>query len=91
MTKSIIITYNETDESLLLALFKKFRIKIETYNQEATTTHTLQQLEASLTPTQRAWWLELKANIKALDRGEDTGGRDAYELLAELQQETVAA
>ncbi len=29
--KSITITYNEADESLLMALFQKFKIKIETY------------------------------------------------------------
>ncbi len=27
MTKSIIITYNEADESLLMSLFKRFKIK----------------------------------------------------------------
>ena len=30
MTKSIIITYNELDESLLMALFKKIKVKTET-------------------------------------------------------------
>ena len=30
MTKSIIITYNESDESLLMALFKKIKVKTET-------------------------------------------------------------
>ena len=33
MTKSITITFNEADESLLMALFKKFKIKIETFAQ----------------------------------------------------------
>ena len=33
MTKSIIITYNEADESQLMVLFKKFKVKIETYTQ----------------------------------------------------------
>ena len=31
MTKSITITFNEADESLLMAFFKKFKIKIETF------------------------------------------------------------
>ena len=30
MTKSIIITYNESDESLLMAFFKKIKVKTET-------------------------------------------------------------
>jgi hypothetical protein len=34
MTKSITITFNEADESLLMALFKKFKIKIETFAQQ---------------------------------------------------------
>ena len=37
MTKSITITFNEADESLLMALFKKFRIKIEAYAQPSLT------------------------------------------------------
>lgn len=34
MTKSITITYNEADESQIMALFKKFKIKIEAYAQQ---------------------------------------------------------
>jgi hypothetical protein len=37
MTKSITITFNEADESLLMALFKKFKIKIEEYKQQSPT------------------------------------------------------
>ena len=32
MTKSIIITYNEADESQLMLLFKNFKVKIEAYS-----------------------------------------------------------
>ncbi len=34
MTKSITITYNEADESLLMSLFKKFKIKIKPATNE---------------------------------------------------------
>ena len=40
MAKSIIITYNEADENLLMALFKKFKIKTERYSQQQTTPST---------------------------------------------------
>ena len=35
MRKSIIITYNEADESLLMALFQKFKIKTKTVQPES--------------------------------------------------------
>ncbi len=44
----------------------------------------LAELEAKLTPAQKAWWLELKANIIAINRGDDTEGRDAYEDLEDF-------
>ena len=36
MTKSIIITYNEADESQLMIMFRKFKVKIEAYKQPHT-------------------------------------------------------
>ena len=35
MAKSIIITYNEADESLLMALFQKFKIKTKTVQPQS--------------------------------------------------------
>ena len=48
------------------------------------------QLEASLTPAQRAWWLDLKASIQAVKRGDNEGSMDAYDLLKEIQEESAA-
>ena len=67
MTKSIIITYNEADESFLMTLFKKFKIKIE----EAVT--PLPTPNQDSIPTKQEFLNDFKESIlemKAHQRGE---------------------
>lgn len=65
MTKSIIITYNEADESFLMTLFKRFRIKIQ---------ETVSPIpDEDPAPEKQAFINDLKASIlqvKAHQRGE---------------------
>ena len=64
MTKNIIISYNEEDETLLMALFKKLQIIVYP------TKPTLEELEDHLLPKQRQVWENLKIAIHEADNGE---------------------
>lgn len=50
---------------------------------------TLKELEATLKPAQLAWWLDLKADLIAVKKGEETDGMDAYEFLKEIENEAL--
>ena len=63
MTKNIIISYNEADESFLMALFKKLQIVVHP------TKPNLEELEARLLPKQRQVWGNLKTAIQEADNG----------------------
>ena len=64
MTKNIIISYNEADEPLLMALFKKLQIMVHPAKP------TLEELEVQLLPKQRQVWENLKTAIHEANKGE---------------------
>ncbi len=86
MTKSIIITYNETDESFLMTLFKRFKIKtkpatpapLSDDDREPTKAEILNDLKEAI------------AEVNAYNRGEITLPT-IEELFAELEGENVKA
>jgi uncharacterized protein YodC (DUF2158 family) len=78
MTKSIIITYQEADESFLMTFFKRFGIKTDVYQ------------ETEGVPQRVADEIILGLNtIKQYERGE-VELQDAYDLLRELREEAVS-
>lgn len=83
MTKNIIISYNEVDEPMLLALFKKLHISI------LSTPPHLEGLEANLLPQQRHVWNNLKTALQEADNGE--AAADSLEdLLSQYENENTA-
>lgn len=67
MTKSLIITFDETDESFLMILFNKFKIKTQI------AVSPVPQLEEDLPQTKEAFLNDLResvAEMKAHQRGE---------------------
>ena len=50
---------------------------------------TLKELEATLSPKQLAWWLDLKEALIAVKKGETEDGMDAYEFLKEIENEAL--
>ena len=80
-----VFTENAEQGRILKAFLKALKM-----SYTPTPVSKLAELEALLTPTQKAWWLELKANIQAINRGDDTeGSMDAYDFLEELHQESA--
>ena len=63
MTKSIIITYNEADESQLMLLFKKFKVKIQAY-KEAQTADTQHKTKENIKDDIREAVAEMQADIR---------------------------
>jgi ribosomal protein S10 len=84
MAKSIIITYNEADESLLMALFQKFKIKIESYNtqQQAQTVDSSTKMKEEVKNDIREAVSEMQAHL----RGE-TDLPDFWESLNRIKKE----
>ena len=64
MIKNIIISYDEADEPLLMALFKKLQVIVYP------TKPNLEELEARLLPKQRQIWENLKTAIHEVENGE---------------------
>ncbi len=70
MTKSIIITYNEADESQLMLLFKKFKVKIEAYKQfqTADTQHkTKENIKADIQKAVAEMQADMRGEIELPD------------------------
>ena len=90
MTKSITITYHEADESLLMALFQKFKIKTQTAIQSLAP-YPVPNDDADSPPTKAEFLAGLQESIndmKAAERGEIVLPTLA-EFLAELEEEAV--
>jgi hypothetical protein len=90
MTKSITITYNEADESLLMALFKKFKIKTQSAAQSIKIPPAPTD-DTQRVPTKAEFLAGLQESIdkvKAAERGEIVLPTLA-EFLAELEEEAV--
>jgi hypothetical protein len=64
MTKNIIISYNEADEPLLMALFNKLQVIVHPSKPN------LEDLEARLLPKQRQVWENLKTAIHEAENNE---------------------
>ena len=79
-----VFTANAEEGRILKAFLKALKMQYA-----PTPAKTLKDLEASLSPAQRAWWLELKATIIAVRKGETEDSMDAYEFLKEIEQETL--
>jgi hypothetical protein len=80
-----VFTANAEEGRILRAFLKALKMRYKPTSEKA-----LQELEATLRPAQLAWWLELKANLIALKKGEETEGVDAFEFLKEIEQENLA-
>ncbi len=82
MTKSIIITFNEADESFLMTLFKRFKIKtkatVNDEDNEPTKAEILNDLKEAI------------AELNAHKRGE-LKLLSMEELFAELEHEKIKA
>ena len=79
MTKSIIITYNEADENVLMVLFEKFKIKtkaVKDYGDNGVPQRVADDIVSGL------------ENIKKYERGE-IELTDAYDLLRELRVQSA--
>jgi hypothetical protein len=82
MTKNIIISYNEADESFLMALFKKLQISVYP------TKPKLEDLENRLLPQQRQVWENLKTAIQEANEGE-AAAYSLEDLLTEYEHENT--
>lgn len=84
MTKSLIINYSEADESVLMGIFKKFKVKIQPvetekdYGDKGVPQHVADNI------------IEGLKLIKKAERGE-IKLENAYDLLKELREEAVTA
>jgi nitrogenase molybdenum-iron protein alpha/beta subunit len=83
MTKSIVITYQEADESFLMTFFKRFGIKTkavihEVDHEDGVPQRVADEIVAGL------------STIKQYERGEIVLD-DAYDLLRELREEAATA
>jgi hypothetical protein len=83
MTKSITISYSEADESLLMAFFKRLKVKIQPvetekdYGDKGVPQHVADSI------------IEGLKYIKAVERGEAEPMGSFEDLIAELKAETV--
>ena len=84
MTKSIIINYSEADESVLMGIFKKFKVRIQPLETEKDygDKGVPQQVADNI--------IEGLKLIKKSERGE-IKLQNAYDLLKELREEAVTA
>jgi hypothetical protein len=92
MTKSITITFNEADESLLMALFKKFKIKTQSADQSIKIS-SIPTDDTNRVPTKAEFLAGLQDSIdkvKAAEKGDITLPTLA-DFLAELEEEAVMA
>jgi hypothetical protein len=80
MTKNIIISYDEVDEPLLMALFKKLHIIVHPPKP------SLEELEALLLPKQRQVWENLKTAIHEAENG-DAAAYSLEDLLTDYDHE----
>ena len=82
MTKSIIINYSEADESVLMGIFKKFKVRIQPietdYGDKGVPQHVADNIVEGL------------KLIRKSERGE-IKLENAYDLLKELREEAVTA
>jgi hypothetical protein len=88
MTKSIIINYSEADESLLMAFFK--RLKIKTQPIQSVISEEKDYGDAGVPQRVADNIIEGLKLIKQSERGE-IKLEDAYDLLKELREEAVMA
>jgi hypothetical protein len=74
-----VFTNNEEEGRVLKAFLNALKMQYV-----PTTVEQLQKLEDKLTPSQKAWWLELKTSIKAIERGENEGSVDLDDFLKDM-------
>lgn len=79
-----VFTENAEQGRILKAFLKALKM-----SYTPTPVEKLAELESLLTPSQKAWWQELKASIQAVKRGDTEGGMDAYDFLKELEDESA--
>lgn len=84
MTKSIIINYSEADESLLMAFFKRLKVKVQPVETEK------DYGDAGVPQSVADNIVEGLKLIKKSERGE-VQLQNAYDLLNELREEAVMA
>lgn len=76
-----VFTANAEEGRILKAFLKALNMRYK-----PTPAKTLEALEGSLTPAQRTWWLELKANIIAVKKGEiEDDGMDLEDFLNNIE------
>ncbi len=93
MSKSIIITFDEADENLLTALFKKFKVKTATLNSVFNATNTPPEVAEKLLFTlsqnvHEQGFIESISDVKAAILGEKEL-QGAWDLLSELKEENA--
>ena len=82
MTKSLIINYSEADESVLMGIFKKFKVKIQPvetekdYGDKGVPQHVADNIIEGLKLIKKSQSGEIKL-------------QNAYDLLKELREEAV--
>lgn len=84
MTKSIIINYSEADESVLMGIFEKFKVRIQSlevendYGDKGVPKHVADNIVEGLQLIKKSQNGEIKL-------------QNAYDLLKELREEAVTA
>jgi hypothetical protein len=79
-----VFTANPEEGRILRAFLNALKIQYK-----PTPAKTLKELEATLTPKQLAWWLDLKESLIAVKKGNTEDGMDAFEFLKEIENEAL--
>lgn len=77
-----VFTANAEEGRILKAFLKALKMRYK-----PTPAKTLRDLEATLTPKQLAWWLDLKEALIAVKKGETDDGIELEDFLKELENE----